>query len=275
MDNIIYSVIDRTPYTYLIGWSNLNIWYYGVRFRKGCSPSDLWNPYKTSSKHVKEFIKEHGDPDIIQIRHIFQNKKKAQKWEIKCLRRMKVVKDLKWLNKHIPGGKWYNNNDIPISKETKERMSKAAKIRIRNRINPFQKRPDGTSVASDRVANGTNPFIDSEFQKKHAKERVRNGTHPFLGGKIASESNKARVRNGTHHLLDKEKASERANKKLKEGTHPSQIKACCIHCKEEVNLFILGKFHGDNCLDGPLFNSFLLIIFKISVLQFYPSIPLI
>lgn len=230
MDNIIYSVIDRTPYTYLIGWSNLNIWYYGVRFRKGCSPSDLWNPYKTSSKHVKEFIKEHGDPDIIQIRHIFQNKKKAQKWEIKCLRRMKVVKDLKWLNKHIPGGKWYNNNDIPISKETKERMSKAAKIRIRNRINPFQKRPDGTSVASDRVANGTNPFLDGKYGRmSEGKIHVNNG---IIEKKI--------------HLKELQKFLDDNSKEWVKGILP-RIKKECLYCHRIFDFLNYSRWHGEKC----------------------------
>ena len=66
------------PYTYLIGWSDLNTYYYGVRFAKRCKPADLWNPYKTSSKHVKKFIELHGDPDIIQVRRVFDSAEKAK-----------------------------------------------------------------------------------------------------------------------------------------------------------------------------------------------------
>ena len=87
------------PYTYLIRWTKLGISYYGVRYAQDCNPSDLWNPYKTSSQHVAEFIAEHGDPDIIQVRKIFTETPVAQNWEHRVLKRMKVVSSDKWLNR--------------------------------------------------------------------------------------------------------------------------------------------------------------------------------
>lgn len=88
-----------TPYTYLIGWSNHEKYYYGVRFKKNCHPIDLWTTYFTSSKYIKEFRNLYGEPDIIQIRHIFTNSEKARKWESKVLKRMNVVKDDRFINK--------------------------------------------------------------------------------------------------------------------------------------------------------------------------------
>ncbi len=87
------------PYTYLIGWPEHNTWYYGVRYAKGCNPSDLWNPYKTSSTHVAAFVAEHGEPPVRQIRNTFDNAQAARTWEERVLKRMKVVVDHKWLNR--------------------------------------------------------------------------------------------------------------------------------------------------------------------------------
>lgn len=84
-------MIIYIPYTYLIGWSKYNIWYYGVRYAKGCQPSDLWTSYFTSSKLVKKARSEYGEPDIIQIRKTFTNENNARIWETKVLRRLKVV----------------------------------------------------------------------------------------------------------------------------------------------------------------------------------------
>jgi len=67
-----------TPYTYLIGWSEHKKYYYGVRYAKGCHPSDLFNPYQTSSKFVKAFIQSFGLPDIIEVRKIFTDEISAQ-----------------------------------------------------------------------------------------------------------------------------------------------------------------------------------------------------
>ena len=65
-------------YTYLIGWSKLNKWYYGVRYaNKIIAENDLWVKYFTSSRHVKNFRKIHGEPDIIKIRKKFNKKEKA------------------------------------------------------------------------------------------------------------------------------------------------------------------------------------------------------
>ena len=99
---------DRTPYTYLIGWSKLEKYYYGVRFAKNCSPNDLWKTYFTSSKHIKQFRKINGEPDIIQVRKIFADKDSARAWESKLLLRIDVLNNGKFLNK---------TNNVSISTE--------------------------------------------------------------------------------------------------------------------------------------------------------------
>lgn len=87
------------PYTYLIRWTELNISYYGVRYAQDCDPSDLWNPYKTSSKYVAEFIAKYGEPDVVQVRKTFIDVPVARLWEERVLKRMKVVRSNNWLNR--------------------------------------------------------------------------------------------------------------------------------------------------------------------------------
>lgn len=88
-----------TPFTYLIGWSKLDKWYYGVRWSKNCKPENLWTSYFTSSIYVKEFRKIHGDPDIIEIRKVFENTTDARLWEHKVLKKLKVITNERFLNK--------------------------------------------------------------------------------------------------------------------------------------------------------------------------------
>ena len=66
------SMKTTIPFTYLIGWTSHNLWYYGVRFAKGCNPRDLWTTYFTSSEKVKQTRQELGEPDVIEVRKIFQ-----------------------------------------------------------------------------------------------------------------------------------------------------------------------------------------------------------
>lgn len=92
------NTLMSTPYTYLIGWSKSNLWYYGVRYARDCEPGDLWVSYFTSSKKVKEYRAELGEPDVIQIRKTFNSGKLAKLWEDKVLARMNVRDDPKWVN---------------------------------------------------------------------------------------------------------------------------------------------------------------------------------
>ena len=116
-----------TPYTYLIGWSTLNKYYYGVRYKRGCNPQDFWNTYFTSSKIVKQYREKYGEPDIIEIRKQFSCAEKAKLWESKVLTRLDCAKDEKWLNRHNSNGKFHTIGGL--STETKEKLSKINKGR--------------------------------------------------------------------------------------------------------------------------------------------------
>jgi hypothetical protein len=114
------------PYTYLIGWTHLNKYYYGVRYSKKCNPSDLWVSYFTSSKIVKHYRVEHGEPDVIQIRKLFDNPQSARLWEYKVLKRLGCIKDTKWLNQSNAGETFFF---VERSPEHRKKQSIALKGR--------------------------------------------------------------------------------------------------------------------------------------------------
>lgn len=91
------------PFTYLIGWSMLNKWYYGVRWAKTASPDAFWTEYKTSSRYVKQFIQVYGEPDVIQVRRKFTDQHKARLFESRVLHRLNYIDPFgpksKWLNR--------------------------------------------------------------------------------------------------------------------------------------------------------------------------------
>jgi len=123
------SIYSGRPYTYFIRWSKLNLNYYGVRFANRCRPDDFWVKYFTSSERVKEVRKLHGDPDVIQIRKIFDSVSKARVWESKVLQRLKVHKKEQWLNENVgyafswKSGPEHQNYGRKFSTETKLRQS--------------------------------------------------------------------------------------------------------------------------------------------------------
>ena len=109
----------KTPYTYLIGWTQLNKWYYGVKFAKNCHPDQFWISYHTSSPDVKVLREQFGEPDVVQIRRVFESRKNtdtsddARLWEHKVLRRIKAVKKSEWINKGNGGVEWNTEGYIP------------------------------------------------------------------------------------------------------------------------------------------------------------------
>lgn len=125
--------MTNKPYTYLIGWSKLDVWYYGSRYAKKCDPSELWVKYFTSSNYVKKFREENGEPDVIQVRRTFNNRENARQWETKFLIRINAVKSIRWLNKTSGTDKFYGGDKRPpLSLAHKEALSKAAKLRKRS-----------------------------------------------------------------------------------------------------------------------------------------------
>jgi len=92
------------PFTYFLKHKQTGLKYYGLRYRKGCKPSDLWVKYFSSSKKVHELIKIYGkDSFEYEVRKIFTDSKKAIEWEINVLKKMNVLKRNDWLNESVAG----------------------------------------------------------------------------------------------------------------------------------------------------------------------------
>lgn len=115
------------PYTYLIGWSYIDLWYYGSRTRVNCTPDDLWVTYFTSSKHVKALRERYGEPDVIQIRRVFNTKQAARLCEYKVLTRINAAANPYFVNRHNAGKKFYIPG--PFTQEHRNKISLALKGR--------------------------------------------------------------------------------------------------------------------------------------------------
>lgn len=124
------------PYTYYIAWTSLDRHYYGSRSAKGCNPTDFWVTYFTSSRQVKAFRKLNGDPDVIEIRKLFETGEAAINWERCVLTRLKVRTNRRWLN--IAQGT-PSRQGMPHSFETIQKMKKPKPDGFGEKIREFQK----------------------------------------------------------------------------------------------------------------------------------------
>lgn len=165
-----HSANDRTPYCYLIGWTEHNIWYYGRRTGKNCHPSDFWEKYFTSSKLVKEFRATHGEPDVIEIRRVFTNIRTCCKWETRVLTKLNAARNLRFLNQ--------TNGD-----EKYDTTGKTAVIDIdgKTRLVDCETYRLNSHVLINHRTGKTYEQISGEIQGKIRRESITGENNPFYG----------------------------------------------------------------------------------------------
>lgn len=117
---------EPVAFTYAIHWTEYNKSYYGVRYAKGCKTTDIWTKYFTSSKKVKEFRAQYGEPDLIIIDQMFTDIEEARDYEEWILHNNSCMSDDSYLNLHDsrspPIVRRFNQI---VTEETRKKMSDA------------------------------------------------------------------------------------------------------------------------------------------------------
>jgi hypothetical protein len=213
------------PYTYLLGWSHLDKWYYGVRYARktgclyetGCHPDELWKTYFTSSKLIKDFRETHGEPDVIQIRKTFSESKSAVEWENSVLQKMKVTKDSRFLNQT-------DNKAVVLDMdfhrkflseywtvERREEQSRAGKQMFKDHPEKIKKMvenrttPEYSSVytlernkkISDRLSGREITWSDKISQSHKESGQFKGDKNPMYGRSAIAEQDLKWYNNGT------------------------------------------------------------------------------
>lgn len=203
------------PYTYLVGWPEHNIWYYGVRYSQDCSPSDLWVTYFTSSPKVKNFAETHGDPPVKQIRKLFDQAMSARLWESKVLRRLKVTDSDIWLNTNHTMAPPIN----PIGNLRMKEPELRAKASANNKgsKNPmYGKRQKQITCPHCKKAVGANTFV-----------RWHGDNCPVINPVAFRPVGKNNPFFGKQHINVKQKT--------------------CPHCSKTCDIRNYSRHHGDKC----------------------------
>ena len=191
------------PYTYLIGWSAQQKYYYGVRYASDCNPSDLWVKYFTSSPAVKAMRLIYGEPDVRQVRKIFTDKQDARLWETKVLRRMKVIRRDEFLNKNDAPAPPINNRIMlestkekisasnkgkPKSEEHKQKIREARAKQVTTRKGQQQSEETKQKIREARAKQ----IISAETKQKMSTQQKLAGGY---GPKKHTEETKQKIRN--------------------------------------------------------------------------------
>jgi hypothetical protein len=178
-----------TPYTYLIGWSHLNKWYYGVRYatkthclyESGCHPEDLWTTYFSSSKIVKKYRKIYGEPDVIQVRKTFMDAESAIQHEQKVLTRLKIHEE-KWLNQA-------NQKAIFLDELTREEISKKLSGRPSNMKGKKHTKEAKEKMSKAKIGKSNTSLRGKNLSEDHKKKLkiAKIGYIPWNKGKTKKD----------------------------------------------------------------------------------------
>ena len=227
------------PYTYLIRWTKLNISYYGVRYAQDCDPSDLWNPYKTSSKHVAKFIADHGEPDVVQVRKTFIEVPIAQNWEHRVLKRMKAVSNNNWLNRTD------NKSIAPLYGKDHPMSKLENRAKIAGDNHP-QKKPEARERTKQRMLalGDAHWWKDPEFIARRVADHSGDKHHmkrPEVVEKVSGKNNWIYQKPGA---LEERSQKFIEMNKARKGTHYRRVD--CKHCGKDYSSVQI-KQHEKRC----------------------------
>lgn len=257
------STVEYIPYTYLLGWSSENKWYYGSEYgekSKIANPSNLWKSYFTSSKTVKKFTENFGDPDIILIRKTFSTKISCILWEGKVLRRLNKKdpfgKNSKWLNRTTNRGFLHTEEEHEKRKETYRKKYGVDTPLLSEAVSNKYKK-----TCLDRYG------VNNPMQNKKVKEKIKENNLIKYGvdhwtktetwkkensGRVMTEETKVKTKQTSmlrygvenYNQLPELKSKK---KKLAEEWNKNMPRLICKHCRKAASKGNFVRWHGDNC----------------------------
>lgn len=209
------------PFTYLIGWSKLDQFYYGARWASNSNPDDLWTIYFTSSKHVKRFRELHGEPDIILIKKLFDTVNECRNYEERVLRKLKVTKNNRWLNKG------YSGKYLPAGPKTAEHQKKISIALTGKKRGPPSKE---SNEKRSRATKG----VSKKFTEEHkAALKCHEINHSIITCPHCNMNGQYRNMKQWHF--------ENCN------TIKERPKFQCLKCNRVVAKNVFSRYHGENC----------------------------
>jgi hypothetical protein len=179
------------PYVYLIGWSDQDMYYIGSEYgeiTKIANPANLWSTYFTSSKRVKQFCEEYGDPDVIQVRKTFTNRIETHVYESKILQRLNARNHPRLLNGNNNDGYFYISGPRgPLSEEHKIKLSVANK----GKTSPSK----GVALSEEhkKKISAANKGMKRSDETRAKMSTSKMGHVPWNKGRNASEEHKKKI----------------------------------------------------------------------------------
>lgn len=233
---------ECTPYTYYLAWlsedGSVRKAYYGVRYAKGCHPSDLFSTYFTSSRYVNGYIRNRGYPHLIEVRDVFAGDRageEAVKCEAKILSKLQPYTNPVLLNIGVFGG--MSAEDVEVLMQGRKETA-IEKYGVASYAQTEEARERARKVATEQHANdvlATCPHCGKSgksmnLKKYHFDRCLEN---PDIEESV---------------LRDRKLQGERISKASKES---NRKKVECPHCGKITSKGAAKRYHFDKCTENP------------------------
>ena len=222
--------MDEFPsYTYLVGWTEHDKYYYGVRCANKCQPDDdLWTHYFTSSKVVAAFRVEHGEPDVIKVDKMFDDRESASEYELQYLME----------NNAVYSDKWMNQAAFPHVVQTLDIRNKISKT-MSNRTSAHR-----TITCPQCGQSGGEPGMK--------RFHFDNCTMNWPSDEVLIEWSETQSKTEMAKRLSVTRFMLRKHLKARGISHPTdrkapQRKVTCPHCNLTGGITAMNRYHYDNC----------------------------
>lgn len=254
-------------YVYQIKNINNNKKYIGVRSSSTKPELDLGHIYFSSSTDASFIHDQYNNPECYEysILKEFKNRKEAALYEIKLHAKYNVATNEEFYNKCNATTFAFDVKGTTLSKESREKISKAMKGRIatdetRKKMSAAQTGkiiPESVKIKQSQLMKGRyvgekHPMY-GKTHSKEAKEKIGNSSK----GRVHTEESKQKIRDylKNNHPTKGIPLSEEHKQKLskaKMGISPinkgvPEKKVKCPHCNKEGGSNAMMRWHFNNC----------------------------
>lgn len=252
-------LVDRTPFFYVIRNIETNIKYAGIKFSKGCKPSDLLTTYFTSSKTVKKLLAT-GSKFVVDKIIEFETKENAIEFEELFLTDISAHISAKWYN--LSAGRAINPDHVKTTMVEKYGVDNFMKTDLAKGRGFKSGNTFGCFKRSDETKNKMSiAFSGRVFSESH-REKIRQsklGLKPSQMTKNKMSENRiGKPRPDSWHLKMAEYRENNPNPMLGKaspmrGKHYPVI--ACEHCEVKSSKGNYNRWHGNNCRQKIIGNN--------------------
>ena len=245
--------MKTTPFFYIIRHIDTGKRYAGIKFARGCHPSDLLTKYLTSSKIVSKLLKENINSFIIDKIIEFENKEDLIEFEEFFLTEVDAIYSDHWFNQST--GKAINPDVVKQTCLEKYGVDNWMKTDSPNKPTGFA---IGNTYGCFTRSKETKDKMSLSFKGRKYSDEHNRRVSESRKGTIATEETRKKMSDARRGVPRPKSFVDKMSKLMSGENNPMYGKLSprkgvkdeqfiCEHCGTAANKGNFNRWHGDRC----------------------------